>query len=245
MIALQLVPSARRRPGVISATMPSRGRAQKMAASIASLRETAARPDLLEILVAYDPDDPETGAAARQAGADVTWEAPRRYGFAHQSMYYAHLLEQATGEWLLPSWSDDAVMMTQGWDDLLRELPAGTIAYLDGNVPGLTCFPAVHADALAAAGRISPLPSLDTWFEDAGRAAGVLQKPGIYVHQDRPDLTGCIPDPTYLEGGGAWRAGPGGTADQDYYKLPYTGWRAEDAAALARLKATGIQGTLF
>ena len=237
MIALEMTPPGKRRPGVISATMPSRGRAQKMAASIASLREMAARPDLLEILVAYDPDDQETGRMAELLDADVVWEAPRRYGFAHQSLYYAYLLEQATGEWLLPSWSDDAVMMTQGWDDGLRALPAGTVAYLDGNVPGLTCFPAVHADALAAIGRISPLPSLDTWFQEAGQGAGVLQRPGIYVHQDRPDLTGCAPDQTHIEGGGAWRAGSGGTFDQDYYKSPYREWRAEDAAALARLKA--------
>lgn len=234
MIRLEMVSPAYRGPGVISATMPSRGRPEKLTASVRSLRETAARPDLLEILVAYDPDDPATGVTAKALDVNVIWEAPRRYGFARQTLYYKALLEHATGEWLLPSWSDDALMETQGWDDRLRALPAGSIAYLDGNFPGLTCFPAVHADALAAIGRISPLPSLDTWFEEVGRAAGVLMRPGIYVRQDRPDLTGCAPDQTYLEGGGAWRAGPGGTVSQAYYQPPYTDWRAEDATALAR-----------
>jgi hypothetical protein len=235
MLPLRMVSPAYRGQGVISATVPSRGRPAKLAASIKSLRDTASRPDLLEILVAYDPDDPETGQTARELDADFTWEAPYRYGFAAQTRYYQVLLEHATGDWLLPSWSDDAIMITPGWDDRLRALPAGSIAYLDGNFPGLTCFPAVHADALAAIGRISPLPSLDTWFEDVGRAAGVLGTPGIYVHQDRPDLTGCAPDQTFLEGGGAWRAGPGGTANQAYYHSPYREWRAEDAAVLARL----------
>jgi predicted O-methyltransferase YrrM len=233
MIPLRLPPPGRRRSGVISVTMPSRGRHARMAASLDSLRDTAARPDLLEFLVAYDPDDPVTGRLARERGA-CTWEAPRRYGFTGQSLYYAALLELADGEWLLPSWSDDGLMQTPGWDEKLRALPAGSVAYLDGNYPGLTCFPAVHADALGAIGRLSPLPSLDTWFEESGRDAGVLELPGIYVHQDRPDLTGCPPDQTYLEGGGAWRAGPGATASQAYYRDPYAEWRAEDTAALHR-----------
>ena len=108
----------------------------------------------------------------------------------------------------------------------------GTVAYLDGNYPGLTCFPAVHADALGAVGRLAPLPALDTWWEYSAREAGVLVTPGIYVHQDRPDITGCPPDRTYAEGGGAWRAGPGGTPYQAFYQNPYHGWREQDTAAL-------------
>ena len=64
MIPLRLCPPAQRRPGVISVTVPSRRRASRLAASVRSLRETAKCPDLLEILVAHDPDDPGTGHAA-------------------------------------------------------------------------------------------------------------------------------------------------------------------------------------
>jgi hypothetical protein len=220
---------------VITACMASRDRPDMLAASIASLRDHAARPDLLEILVAYDPDDPVTNAVARIAGADLAWRAPERYGFARQTRYYAYLLEQATGEWLLPTWSDDGRMKTLRWDDKLRDCPAGTIVFVNGNYPGLTCFPAVHADALAAIGRLSPLPSHDTWFEDTARMAGVLVCPGIYVHQERPDLTGCPADQTYLEGGAAWRL-THNSADQAYYREPFITWRAEDAAALRALR---------
>ena len=234
MIPLTLIPPARRRPGVISVLIPSRNRAVKLTASIASLRATAARPELLEILVAHDPDDEATPAAAHNAKADMIWQAPERYGFAGQSRYYAALAGRATGEWLLPTWGDDGLMQTQGWDDLLRAQPAGSIAYTDGNHPGLTCFPAVHADALSAIGRLEPLPSLDTWFEYAGRDAGVLVTPGIYVRQDRPDLTGCAPDQTHAEGGGAWRAA--GSGGDVFHHPPYTDLRAEDAAALRNLR---------
>jgi predicted O-methyltransferase YrrM len=231
MIPLRLCPPARRRPGVISVTVPSRGRPDRLTASILSLREAAKRPDLLEILVARDPDDLPTAAAAFQLKADLVWESPERYGYARSAHYWAALCERATGEWFLPTWSDDATMQTQGWDDLLRAQPPGSIAYLDGNYPGLTCFPAVHADALGAVGRLTPLPALDTWFEYAGREARVLVYPGIYVHQDRPDINGFPPDQTYVEGGGGWRASMN-LNDQAFHREPYTGWRREDTMAL-------------
>ena len=233
MIPLRLLPPARRRGGVISVTVPSRGRTGKLTASIQSLLTTAKRPDLIEVLVAHDPDDRDTAVTAFTMNADVIWEAPQRYGYARSGHYWAALLERSTGEWILPTWSDDAIMKTPGWDDMLRVQPAGSVAFLDGNYPGLTCFPALHADALTAIGRLAPLPALDTWFEYAGRDSGMLVHPGIYVHQDRPDLTGCEPDQTHVEGGGAWRAGAGGTIHQAFYREPYTSWRHEDTQALS------------
>lgn len=223
-------------PGMVSAPVPSRHRCQMLRDSVASLRDTAARPDLVEILVAYDPDDEATGDAARELNADLIWKAPERYGFTGQSMYYAALISQCRGEWVFVTWSDDAVMETPYWDDLLRAQAPGTIAYTDGNWNGQTCFPAVHRDALAAVGRLSPLPSLDTWFEDAARDAGVLVTPHVYVRQDRADLNGRNDDQVHREGGAAWRAVNNGTG-QDYYREPYTSLRAQDAAALKKARA--------
>ena len=234
MIPLQLRPPGLRRPGVISVTVPSRGRGGRLTASLRSLRKMAAHPELLEILVACDPDDENTRLTAEGLGADLVWVAPERYGYAHSAHYWAELLEWSAGEWLLPTWSDDVTMQTEGWDDMLRAQPAGSVVYLDSNYWGESCFPAVHADALGAIGRLAPLPALDSWFEEAGRAADVLTRPGIHVHQDRPDLTGCAPDQTYTEGGGGWRAAIAAGADQAYHRLPYTAWRAEDAAVLRR-----------
>jgi hypothetical protein len=185
----------------------------------------------VEILVAHDPDDPKTADTAYLMNADVIWEAPERYGYARSAHYWAALIERATGEWFLPTWSDDAIMKTQGWDDMLRAQPPGGIAYLDGNIPGLTCFPAVHADAMGAIGRLTSLPALDTWFEYAGRESKTLTFPGIFVHQDRPDINGSPPDETYREGGGAWRASLD-INNQAFFREPYTTWRAQDTNAL-------------
>lgn len=231
MIPLRLLPPARRRSGVISVTVPSRRRTAKLETSLRSLILTANRPDLIELLVAHDPDDQETSLTAFMMNADVIWEAPERYGYARSARYWAALLERATGEWFLPTWSDDAVMETEGWDDRLRAQPAGSVCYLDGNYPGLTCFPAVHADAMGAVGRLAPLPALDTWFEYAGRDSKTLTFPGIYVRQDRPDINGSPPDETYLEGGGGWRANLD-VNNQAFFREPYTTWRAQDTESI-------------
>jgi hypothetical protein len=197
--------------------------------SIASLLDHAARPGLLNILVAHDPDDPETATAASQAGADTIWAAPYRYGYAESARYHAALLGLAAGEWAMTPWNDDAYMQTEGWDDIVRAQPAGSVIWTDGNIPGLTCFPVVHMDVLAALGRLCPLPAVDTWFQDVGLAAGILTRPGIYVHQDRFDLTGRNGDDTYREGRAGIRCA-------EFYSEPYTTWRAQDAARLAGIR---------
>jgi len=132
----------------------------------------------------------------------------------------------------MPTWSDDAIMETTAWDVRVREQAPGSIIYTDGNYPGLTCFPIIHMDVFEALGRLCPLPAIDTWYEDVGRAAGRLVQPGIYVRQDRHDINGENFDLTAIEGGMAWRqANSGGMV---YYTEPYNTWRAEDAATLVK-----------
>lgn len=225
MLPLRVRRPEDRRPGVISVTLPSRHRPRMLAESVASLRQRATRPDLLEILVAYDLDDPGTAETAEALGVDVVWQAPVRYGYAESARYYAALLEQASGEWAVPTWGDDGLMETQGWDDLVRDTPAGSVIFVDGNVPSLTCYPIVHMDVFAALGRLCPLPALDTWYEFVGRDAGILAKPGIYVHQDRYDLTGNNCDETYREGRPGYRR-------EEFFSAPYARQRDRDAARL-------------
>jgi hypothetical protein len=227
MIALQLVSSASRRPGVISVLLPSRHRPAMLTASIASLRENAAHPELLEILIAHDPDDPETAQTAKVLGADVTWEAPERYGYAGLAHYVAALLNQATGEWCLPTWGDDGLMQTLGWDDIVRAQPSCTVIYPDDNVIDWVCFPIVHMDVFCVLGRLCPLPATDSWYEFVARDAGIAVRPdrGIYILQDRFDLTGRNNDEVFRESRSGYRGA-------EFWSEPYVSWRAEDAATL-------------
>lgn len=218
----------RRRRGVISVPLPSRRRPRMLTASIRSLRDHATRPDLLEFLVAHDRDDPLTRRTALTLLADVIWEAPRRFGYAESAHYYAGLIDRASGEWLLPTWGDDGLMQTDGWDDIIRAQPPGSVVWVDGNIPEWTCYPAVHADVLAVLGHICDLPALDTWLQYAGHDAGILARPdpGIYVLQDRYDLTGNNGDET-------WREAQTGHRPEEFFGERYALARKMDAARLA------------
>lgn len=234
MIPITVQPTDHRRPGVISVLIASRRRPAMLTASVASLRDAAARPGLVEVLIAYDPDDPGTADTARQLGADVIWQAPERYGYARGAHYYAALIEQAHGEWCLPSWGDDGLMLTAGWDDIVRAQPVPSVLYTTGgDRRGNNCFPVVHMDVFAILGRFCDLPAIDTWYDDVGRAAGIWRDPDppIVLMQDRFDITGRNRDETYLQGRSGYRGA-------DYYSPKWTCWRAEDAHTLRQTLQT-------
>src|SRR5690606_8725158 len=110
-------PSSRRVRSVspeIFVLLPSRGRPGPLVESVASLRELADDPARIEVLVAVDPDDPDTAQAARDCEAEA-WRAPERFGYARLHEYVNALAHQAGGDWML-LWNDDARMRTRGWD---------------------------------------------------------------------------------------------------------------------------------
>ena len=223
MIPLTL--GVERRSGVISILCPSRRRPEMLTRSVQSLRAHAARPDLIELLVAYDPDDPQTKATADRLGADVIWQAPERYGHPGCAYYYAALLERCHGEWMNP-WNDDAFMRTSGWDDMVRSQPPGVAHNYDNSGNG--CFPFVHLDVFDTLGRFTSHPAIDTWYDDVGKGAGIYWHTDVYIHQERPDLGTANPDETWTEG----RVDRSG----EYFRSPFTDWRAEDTAIMLEAK---------
>lgn len=237
MIAIEMGQRGPRQPGLISILVASRHRRAMLQRSIGSLRANAVRPDLVELLVAHDPDDPGTRLAATALGASFVWCAPKRYGYAGAARYYAALLEQACGEWILPSWGDDGIMLTRGWDETVRNTPAPAVLYTTGGDPwGNNCFPIVHADVFAYTGRFPDLPAIDTWYDDVGKLAGIhiSPNPAITLMQDRFDITGNNDDDVYRQGRSGYRA-------REFYSQPYTDRRSEDALAIrAALKAKGF-----
>lgn len=204
--------------------------------SVRSLREQASDPGSVEILVAHDPDDPDTGETARELGAAVVWQAPYRYGYAESARYYAALLGFARGQWLLPSWGDDAVMLTGGWDDLVRSHSHPAVLYTTGGDRwGNNCFPIVSTSVFEATGRFCPLPAVDTWYDEVGALAGIHVRPSppIVLMQDRFDLTGRNRDATYVEGRGGYRA-------EEFFSDQAKAWRQADAADIRTWQAREI-----
>lgn len=227
MIPLQVQPADKRIPGRISVILPSRGRAEMLAASLKSLYDNLGEPvesPNIEVFVAVDPDDNGyTFRSVYRSDFDYVgyWQSMGRYGYGGIANYYVPLLEMARGEWVL-LWGDDALMRTKGWDEIIRESPVSSVLYTKGNPDGHNCFPIVHMDIFEALGRFTGLPAVDTWYDEVGRWSGRWVETDIEIFQDRPDLTGKKPDATYTEGRTGYRT-------QEYYNPYWTMMRKEDA----------------
>lgn len=194
--------------------------------ALASLKRTARDPALAEYGVAFDADDPATGKWAADHGV-FTAEFGQRLGWAGHNEYSAALFERSRGEWVL-SWGDDGIMLTSGWDAVIRRQPPG-VCYLYGHPTGHNVFPAVHRSVLEAIGTVLPSPHQDTWLTDVAEAAGCLHRlPGVRIMEDRFDLTGNNRDAIWEQGSiHAYQ-------NAEYYSEPMAALRAEHAA---RVKA--------
>jgi hypothetical protein len=188
---------------VISVLLPSRGRPKSLVDSIGSLRVMADDAPTVEILVAADPDDPDTMAAALSARTR-RWVAPERYGYSRLHEYVNALAAQATGDWLL-LWNDDARMLTQGWDSRVTETTPGVLWPAHNGSPHLNVFPVVHRSVVETLGHFSLSPHCDSWVQDVAHAAGIQQQIDVAVLHDRFDLTGGHDDQTYRDAQAGYR----------------------------------------
>lgn len=208
-------------PGKISIILPSRGRARTvLPRAINSLRDTALHPELIEFLVAYDPDDPDTGVAAAELGVVHTWVAPQRLGWGGNHIYFGHLVEMTSGEWICP-WGDDGEMLTSGWDGIVRRYNPGVL-YCHGGLAEHNVFPFIHRKLYEIMGTYLPSPHGDSWWTDVARMADCLYDTDIRIVEHRPDTTGCAADRTYVEGRSGYESAK-------YYSHGQQLERAEDA----------------
>lgn len=189
---------------MISVLLPTRGRPVALAESVGSLRHLAAETDGLEILVAADPDDPDTGLAAATIGVDHVWVAPERYGYHQLQLYVNYLAERASGDWLL-LWNDDARMLTPGWDVIVHEQPPSVLWPLSNDVPGCNTFPLWPRSWTAAMGHVSLSPHCDSWIQHIGEALQLQERIPVEVLHDRADLTGGHDDQTRAESMAGYR----------------------------------------
>lgn len=219
-------------PDTISVLLPSRGRPKSLAESIASLRDLADRPGRMDVLVAADPDDPDTVAAAGSCRATV-WIAPQRFGYANLHQYVNALAETASAEWLL-LWNDDARMLTTGWDVRVAEAPVGVLWPRHNGSPFLNVFPVVHRRVIDALGRFSLSPHCDSWIQDVAQAAGIHHQVDVEILHDRFDLTGGHDDHTYQEAKAGYQTA-------DYHSPRMQQARRQDVLTIRRLFCTAAR----
>lgn len=216
--------------GRVSVLLPTRKRPESLRASVTSLRERATYPDLLDILVAVDPDDPESVEVAKELGIERIWVTDERYGYGQLHRYYNGLADAADGEWML-LWNDDAKMLTERWDEVLAALDDRVlVADLQSqHSPRLVCFPAVRRAAVEAVGGFSPhTPHCDTYWQQIGRETRRMVAIPVHVFHDRNDITGGHDDET-------WREGQAGYRQQEFFSPPIQTAIRQDAAKVRRL----------
>lgn len=215
---------------MISAILPSRGRPESLIKSVLSLRALAVGD--VEVVVAFDPDDPETCRAALTVDAVVS-QPPERWGYSQMWRYLNLTAEFAVGDWLLV-WNDDAEMTTFGWDEQIEALPAHVmVADLHNEFsPGLNCFPAVRREAVAALGGFctAETPHVDSWWQEIGRRSGTSHAITAHVHHDRFDITGGHEDAT-------WREGRSGLRHTEFFSPQVQAQIDTAAAVIAELAA--------
>jgi hypothetical protein len=178
-------------PGLISVLIPSRRRTRLLTATTAGLLERARCPQDVEFLVAADPDDEETRLLqVPQAWILVT---PERWGYQGLDRYYNALARAASGEWLLV-WGDDAILETDGWDEVIRAEPPA-ILWARSCVPGApegspSEFPVLPAAWVRHLGRVTGHFSADLWINMLAALTGTGRHiPLVVTHGDTPDAT--------------------------------------------------------
>jgi hypothetical protein len=196
---------------VISVLIPSRGRPFGLEQSFRSLVDLAAQPGRVEILVAVDPDDPDTRQMADSlgevecgiSGRDPIglWMAPERFGYAGLERYYNHLAGMASGEWLL-IFNDDCRMLTPGWDEIIHAQQPAALWLAANHAPGGNFFPAFPRSWADAWGHVALVANIDVWIQEVATRAGLHRKIPVEVFHDRFDVTGnaANDDATYREG---------------------------------------------
>lgn len=168
---------------MISVLCPSRGNPEWLKRSAKSLRSTARGE--FELLVAADDDDPVTIETAAEA-ADTTVVLPRA-GYARLHVYYQALADIAAGDWLLV-WNDDCIMLTPGWDVIIRALPPEVlVADVQSPHSPLCCLPAVRRSAVEAIGTFSSdNPHIDTFWQDVANSLGVMRAVPVRASVESP-----------------------------------------------------------
>ncbi len=185
---------------MISALVPSRGRPEALAGSIASLLGLAAGPDAVEVVAAIDPDDAWRYEQWVYPSTRIL-VTPERYGHARIHEYMNALAAMASGEWLL-NWNDDAVMLTPGWDAVIASRAPGVLWPSANHHPGCNIFPAWPAEWTRLTGHMSLAPNCDSWIQDLGERLGRQERIPVEVFHDRHNQTGSgrFDDATYAEG---------------------------------------------
>lgn len=200
---------------VISILLPTRGRTDVLEKSLKSLINTASDPSRLEILLGLDDDDEairpyiEKNIAPFMQEKSVECRANifEPLGYEKLNIYVNTLASSATGKWIF-FWNDDALMETQGWDDII-ESKNGEFKlfapYDNHNGHPYAILPILPMDWFRLMDHLSLNTQNDAWLSHIAYMLDIFERIDITFLHDRADLTGNNNDETfknrkYMEG---------------------------------------------
>lgn len=191
----------------IAILLPTRGRAHMLDRSLQSLVDLAHDSSRIQIMLAFDNDDPvglEHFAQVIQPWLDdhkvcYTAMSFEPMGYIRLNEYVNELARNANARWLV-FWNDDAVMQTQNWDSEIMKWDGQfrLLAFLTHNLHPYSIFPIVPRKWLELLGYLSPHQISDAWLSQQAYLLDIMERIPVEVLHDRHDLTGNNRDTTFL-----------------------------------------------
>lgn len=183
--------------------LPSRGRVERLKLSLASIAETCNDKNCYEVMIWADDDDVKTIEfllTLKDNPTIKTTIGARGRGYLDLNVFCNHLASVSSGEfiWLF---NDDAQIVTQGWDDVLKNHLADKPKVYQPSSKGHTrnIFPCVRRRIYEIMGRFSESALNDFYISTVAKKANIEQKINIEVFHDHPAQGGTIRDQTFLE----------------------------------------------
>ena len=175
-----------------SFVFPTRDRVKLLARTVTSILDTAANPDNIEFIIAYDNDDPQTTKTLWEHFPKfIKHKNLRRIMFKRKNefaAYYNDCIPYITGD-VVWAWGDDNIIVTEKWDKIIKAHAHGLFPwskrYEDDVWLGATSDYRVEGNNLMA--ERHPLtkeifPCFPILSHKAVKALKYIHNPGLRVH---------------------------------------------------------------
>lgn len=192
----------------IAVLLPTRGRTDPLSRSVTSLFESCADKSKIKLILAFDNDDSiglehfEKTLQPWLDDHDVDYTAVGfdRMGYACLNRYYNELAKHAAADWYFV-WNDDAVMQTQGWDQVIEKY-TGQFRLLKihtHNEHPYSIFPIVPYDWYKLFDHFSRHQMIDAELSQIAYMLDIIEIIDIHASHERADLVGKEQDKTDRE----------------------------------------------
>ena len=200
---------------IITLLLPTRGRTDVLKKSLESLVSKASHTKRIEIILGLDDDDnkvkkyieDEIAPYLRENKIECRANIFQPLGYENLHTYVNTLAQSATGEWLF-FWNDDALMLTEGWDEVITSYN-GQFKLLgpkdNHNGHPYAILPIVPKDWFRLMDHLSQNAQNDAWLSHIAYMLDIFERIDVEILHDRADLTGNNDDETfknrkYMEG---------------------------------------------